>query len=699
MRHCLAQLPKLAPCRLKHCDARLKGAAGARNQAQEGPSTAPASAGYATRRWYTRSFSTMCGLLPVAQSPSQASSAADGGVEDQDGDGSMADDPQSPPASSAVGPAGHVEESAASAVGTAAPPAEPSAPPPEEHPQPDVPLAADMPAHPLLPSMLLTAQLAAAESFAAAQQLLTAHAAALGTIHLLAALSRMGFLALDAKQPAGQGERAAFGSLRDRAIGALEAEGNLTTSMCCHLLLASARLRLPLEHPQLAAVEAALVCGLPAADSMQVGQLLSSFSWLGMLPGSRLAAALAQAQQQRRSFASELPKPDTTAAVSAEAVTTGADEVRRDLLCCIVSCPGAGAAAANRPKPCHRLLLHACAALPGCRQPQKKPSRRLAARQSGQLSLLCWLAGEQQQQQQPEQPPRYHVRGQAAYAQSPPASPVIPAEQPPPPAELLRSPNALPPADEAAAAGSPSMLATLVAMAQLLREAGRPPTQQERAAFGGLRGIALRDFEQGGAGLPGCCQLLQASARAEVPLAPQEQAAIEAAAVPCLLAAEASPWQLLQLWSAYTQLGMQPGSAMAAALVEAAEPCIEAGASPVTPGPASAASEVRLGGAGRRGAAVPRVGSKRPCGQGHTPSLVSLTAAPALLLPLLCCCPTTAGDLQHRRQPLGQPDSQRCCYGSGGGAGGGAPAGAARHPRCAGQAASSPEIGGECRGR
>ena len=117
--------------------------------------------------------------------------------------------------------------------------------------------------------------------------------------------------------------------------------------------------------------------------------------------------------------------------------------------------------------------------------------------------------------------------------------------------------------------------------------------QQERAAFGGLRGIALHDLQQGSTSLQGCCQLLRASARAEMPLAPQELAAFEAAAVPCLLAAEATASQLLQLWTAYTQLAMQPGSDMSAALVEADEPCIGAGACPATPRPASTASEVR----------------------------------------------------------------------------------------------------------
>jgi hypothetical protein len=179
--------------------------------------------------------------------------------------------------------------------------------------------------------MLLTTQLAAAESYAAVQQLLAGHAAAPETINLLVALSRMGFLALDAKQPAGQEETIAASSLRARAIDALEAEGNLTTSMCCHLLLASARLRLPLEQPQLAAMEAALVRSLPTADSVQVGQLLSSFSWLGVQPGSSLAAALAQAQaqHQRHESTSEVVRPaEDAAAITTEAGQPGTEDVR-----------------------------------------------------------------------------------------------------------------------------------------------------------------------------------------------------------------------------------------------------------------------------------------------------------------------------------------------------------------------------------
>jgi hypothetical protein len=208
--------------------------------------------------------------------------------------------------------------------------------------------------------------------------------------------------------------------------------------------------------------------------------------------------------------------------------------------------------------------------------------------------------GEQPQERLQEQsldkpqPLEHHLQGQVDEIHTPPALPLIAPVGPPAPAELLlRSADALPAADEAAASGSPSRLATLVAMAQLLREAGRPLMQQEHAAFIRLRSIALHDLQQGSNSLQGCCQLLQASARADVPLAPQELAVFEAAAVPCLVAAEATASHLLQLWSAYTQLGMQPGSNMAAALVEAAEPCIAAGGCPATPRPAPTASEVR----------------------------------------------------------------------------------------------------------
>ena len=303
-----------------------------------------AVAGNATRRWCTRtrSANTICGSDPAMHALSPASSTAAGGFGDQDDDGGMAPDPHAAaPAAeaAAASPAGHGEKGAndpAAAAAPAAPaaPATPAAPaatcdatPIEEHPPPDEPPAAGSSARPLLPTMLLTAQLAAAESYTAVQQLLAAHAEALETIHLLAALSRMGFLALDAKQPAGQEERAVASSLRARAIDALEAEGNLTTSMCCHLLLASARLRLPLEQPQLAAVEAALVRGLPIADSVQVGQLQSSFSWLGMQPGSSLASALAQAQaqHQRHESISEVLKPVENAA----AITTEEEEEER----------------------------------------------------------------------------------------------------------------------------------------------------------------------------------------------------------------------------------------------------------------------------------------------------------------------------------------------------------------------------------
>ena len=80
------------------------------------------------------------------------------------------------------------------------------------------------------------------------------------------------------------------------------------------------------------------------------------------------------------------------------------------------------------------------------------------------------LLQEQSVEQPLERPQEHHVQGQVDEIHTPPALPLISPLRPPVPAELLlRSPDALPAADEAAAAGSPSMLATLVAMAQLLR--------------------------------------------------------------------------------------------------------------------------------------------------------------------------------------------------------------------------------------
>lgn len=96
------------------------------------------------------------------------------------------------------------------------------------------------------------------------------------------------------------------------------------------------------------------------------------------------------------------------------------------------------------------------------------------------------------------------------------------------------------------------------------RRGGEPPAD-ERAAFGEVRALAFAALHaEGGLSAERCVQLLEASAWLALPLAPQQQAAVDAAA--CAAAARpASPtWQ--RLLNAYAWLGIAPGRELAASM-------------------------------------------------------------------------------------------------------------------------------------
>lgn len=104
----------------------------------------------------------------------------------------------------------------------------------------------------------------------------------------------------------------------------------------------------------------------------------------------------------------------------------------------------------------------------------------------------------------------------------------------------------------------------LARMGQLVRESRRPPDEKEQEVFLGAREVLFSMLEQEGRqlSLGAACHLLCASTWMRLPLAPEQQAAVEAVAVPALPAASATHAQ--ELLSSYLRLGMRPGRQLAA---------------------------------------------------------------------------------------------------------------------------------------
>lgn len=119
------------------------------------------------------------------------------------------------------------------------------------------------------------------------------------------------------------------------------------------------------------------------------------------------------------------------------------------------------------------------------------------------------------------------------------------------------------------------LLGELDEMGLLLLTAGCAPTKEMQALFKSVRERAFAAVEQTQAQHPlslrRCCRLLLACARARLPLSGQEQENLEMAATRDLAAAQLQePKRLEELLSAYSCLGMRPGSGMLAALSKAA---------------------------------------------------------------------------------------------------------------------------------
>lgn len=123
----------------------------------------------------------------------------------------------------------------------------------------------------------------------------------------------------------------------------------------------------------------------------------------------------------------------------------------------------------------------------------------------------------------------------------------------------------------AAVANSGLLLAAATILGQLLRQAGRPPTEVEQEAFAFVREYYFSSLVIEGLqpSLQATCQLLLSSADAQLPPTERQQAALEQAAAWGLPAAE--PIRLVQLMCAYTRLGMQPGWELMADMEQAAE--------------------------------------------------------------------------------------------------------------------------------
>ncbi|KAL4420488.1 hypothetical protein ABPG75_010144 [Micractinium tetrahymenae] len=104
----------------------------------------------------------------------------------------------------------------------------------------------------------------------------------------------------------------------------------------------------------------------------------------------------------------------------------------------------------------------------------------------------------------------------------------------------------------------------LARMGQLVREARRPPDEEEQEVFLGAREVLFGMLEQEGRqlSLGAACHLLCASTWMRLPLSREQQEAVEAVALPALPTASATHVQ--ELLSSYLRLGMRPGQALAA---------------------------------------------------------------------------------------------------------------------------------------
>lgn len=128
----------------------------------------------------------------------------------------------------------------------------------------------------------------------------------------------------------------------------------------------------------------------------------------------------------------------------------------------------------------------------------------------------------------------------------------------------------------------------LARMGQLVRQARRPPEDEEQEVFLGAREVLFSMLEQEGRqlSLGAACHLLCASTWMRLPLSREQQAAVEAAAAPALPGASATHAQ--ELLSSYLRLGMRPGRALAAWVTPPV--CAPASVSSRAAGPAPAAS-------------------------------------------------------------------------------------------------------------